>query len=251
MSGKYRTNFLKNVTVRLDFTKNLYQISSELPSTLKAKAQELLPHMQRKGALAEEMMVKCEGEVQRRHVKENHWFFTGGRGDKTLCIAPNFMWLDCKTYSGYQDLRDTVVPLMEALFEGFPEVPDLAINRFGLRYFNSIEFTDPALTDWTGFLNPALLSIFSLADDRAAIARAFHNLEMNYGDMYLTFLYGMYNFEYPAPIRQKTFTLDYDGYIARIQQRDELPASLDSLHGKISSYFENSITDKLRDVMGR
>lgn len=251
MSGKYRTNFLKNVTVRLDFTKNLYQISSELPSTFKAKAQELLPHMQRKGALAEEMMVKCEGEVQRRHVKENHWFFTGGRGDKTLCIAPNFMWLDCKTYSGYQDLRDTVVPLMEALFEGFPEVPDLAINRFGLRYFNSIEFTDPALTDWTGFLNPSLLSIFSLSDDRAAIARAFHNLEMNYGDMYLTFLYGMYNFEYPAPIRQKTFTLDYDGYIARIQQRDELPASLDALHGKISSYFENSITDKLRDVMGR
>lgn len=251
MSGKYRSNFLKNVTVRLDFTKNLYQVSSGLPSSLQAKAQELLPHMQRKGALAEEMMVKCAGEVQRRHVKENHWFFTGGRGDKTLCVAPNFMWLDCKSYSDYQDLRDTVVPLMDALFDAFPDVPDLAVNRFGLRYFNSIELTDSVPTDWTEYLDPGLLSIFSVADDKAAIARAFHNLELNYGDMYLTFLYGMYNFDYPAPIRQKTFTLDFDGYIAKIQQRGELPASLDALHEKIAGYFERSITDRLRDVMGR
>ncbi len=107
------------------------------------------------------------------------------------------------------------------------------------------------MTDWTEYLNPNLISMFSMVDDKTAIARAFNNLEMNYGDLKLTFLYGMYNFDYPEPIRQKSFTLDFDGYIARQQTREEIGESLDALHGKISGYFEKSITDKFRELMSR
>lgn len=251
MSGKYRSNYLKNVTVRMDFSKNLYQISSELPSLFREKAQQFFPRMQRKAAIAEQIEMKCGSEPVRRHVKENHWFFQGESGVRNLCIAPNFLWLDYKSYSGFADLRECFLAIAEALFESFPEVPDLAVNRLGLRYFNNIEISEPALTDWSEYLAPNLLPIFSVADDSTAISRAFHNLEMNYGDMNLTFLYGMYNFDYPAPIRSKAFTLDFDGYVAKLLTKETLPASLDSLHDRIARYFENSITDKLRDVMGR
>lgn len=251
MSVKYRNNFLKNVTVRIDFNKNLYPISSELPSSLKDKVLERFGNMQRKAAIAEQIEMKCGAEPMRRHVKENHWFFQGKTGDRALCIAPNFMWLDFKKYSNYEDLKETFLEVVDAFFNAFPEVPDLAANRIGLRYFNNIELTDPALTDWTEYLNSGLLSIFSVADDRRAIARAFHNLEMNYGDMNLTFLYGMYNFDYPAPIKQKTFTLDFDGYVARPRTREEVAATLDALHDKISMYFEKSITDAFREMLNR
>jgi uncharacterized protein (TIGR04255 family) len=252
MSAKYRNNFLKNVTVRIDFNKNLYPISSELPPSLKEKVLERFSHMQRKAAIAEQIEMKCGStEPTRRHVKENHWFFQGKEGDRALCIAPNFMWLDFRKYTDYEDLRETFFTMTDAFFDAFPEVPDLNANRFGIRYFNNIELTDPALTDWTEYLAPNLLSIFSVADDRSAISRAFHNLELNYGDMNLTFLYGMYNFEYPAPIRQKTFTLDFDSYIAKVLKKDELSSSLDSMHDRIVRYFENSITDKFRDMMNR
>ncbi len=251
MSAKYRNNFLKNVTVRIDLNKNLYPISSELPSSLKDKVLERFGHMQRKGALAEQIEMKCGADPVRRHVKENHWFFQGKTGDRALCIAPNFMWLDYKKYSDYGDLKETFLAMTEALFDAFPEVPDLGMNRLGLRYYNHIELTDPALTDWSGYIDSSLLSIFSVADDRRAIARAFHNLEMNYGDLNLTFLYGMYNFDYPAPIRQKSFTLDFDGYVSRPQGRDQVAASLDALHDKISHYFEKSITDGFRDMLNR
>ncbi len=251
MSGTYTNNFLKNVTVRLDFNKNLYAISSELPASLKDKVQERFAHMQRKSALAEQIEMKCGSDPVRRHVKENHWFFQGKEGNRALCIAPNFMWLDYKKFSGYADLRETILAMADALFDAFPEVEDLGVNRLGLRYFNNIELTEAELTDWSAYLNPELCTGLSFADKPAAIARAFNNLEMNYGDMKLTFLYGMYNFDYPAPIKQKTFTLDFDGFIAGKLPRQQLAEGLDALHDKISYYFEKSITDGLRAVMNR
>ncbi len=249
MSGKYQNNFLKNVMARIDFNKNLYQISSELPSSIKAKLKDTFPHVQRKSAIAEQIEMKCGSDPVRRHVKENHWFFQGKNGDRALCIAPSFMWLDFKKYTDYADLRETFLTLADTLLTAFPEVGDLGVNRFGLRFFNNIELTESNLTDWTAYLNPDLISIFSMIDDKSAIARAFNNLELNYGDLKLTFLYGMYNFEYPEPIRQKSFTLDFDGYIAREQNKDEIAGSLDALHEKISSYFEKSITDKFREMI--
>ena len=251
MSGKYRNNYLKNVMARIDFNKNLYQISSELPSSVKAKLKDQFPHVQRKSAIAEQVEVKCGSEPVRRHVKENHWFFQGKNGDRALCIAPSFMWLDFKKYTDYDDLKETFLTISDALLTAFPDVGDLGVNRFGLRYFNNIELTEPTLTDWTEYLNPDLISIFSMVDDKTAIARAFNNLEMNYGDLKLTFLYGMYNFAYPEPIQQKSFTLDFDGYIARQQTKEEIAGSLDDLHEKISGYFEKSITDKFRELMNR
>jgi len=251
MSGKYRSDFLKNVTVRMDFSKNLYQISSELPTAFRDRALEFFTRFQRKAALAEQIEMKCGSEPVRRHVKENHWFFQGKDGEKNMCVAPNFLWIDYKSYPGFADVRETFLGIAGALFDAFPDIPDLAANRLGLRYFNNIEIAEANPTDWSGYLAPNLLPIFSVADDCGAIARAFHNLEMNYGDMNLTFLYGMYNFEYPSPIRQKAFTLDFDGYIAKPLTKETLPASLEALHGRIVHYFENSITDRLRELMNR
>jgi uncharacterized protein (TIGR04255 family) len=251
MSGKYQTNFLKNVTVRLDLNKNLYPISSELPQALKESALEIFPRMQRKAAIAEQIEMKCGSEPVRRHVKENHWFFQGVNGDSAMCIAPNFFWVDYKGYVGFDDLRRTFFSILDGFYNSFPEIPDLAGNRLGLRYFNNIEIPEPNLTDWSDYIAPNLLSIVSVVDDESAICRAFHNLEMNYGEMNLTFLYGMYNFDYPQPIKQKSFTLDFDGYVAKPLSREEIRSSLEALHDKISTYFEKSITDGLRRIMNR
>jgi uncharacterized protein (TIGR04255 family) len=128
-------------------------------------------------------------------------------------------------------------------------LPDFDVSRFGLRYFNNIELTDPRLTDWDAYLDKNLLSIFNLADDRTKISRAFHNLELNFGDMNLTFLYGMHNPDYPAPIKQKTFVLDFDAYILKSQDKDEVVSNLEVMHERIQSMFEKNITEQLREIM--
>ena len=79
--------------------------------------------------------------------------------------------------------------------------------------------------------------------------REFHNLEMNYGGMNLTFLYGMHNPDYPAPIRQKTFVLDFDAYAMKVQGKEGLLNSLESMHDRIESLFEKSITERFREII--
>ncbi len=246
MSGKYPHNFLKNVTARIDFVQNYYEISSAVPSALQEKAKEHFPFMQRKGAMAEQLQIVSETEIKRRHVKENHWFFQSQDGSRTLCVAPNFLWIDYKKYSNFTDLKEAFSSVLDGLYESFPE---FSANRFGLRYFNEIDMTDPHLTDWEEFLDGNLLTIFALADDKTKIARAFHNLEMNYGDMHLTFLYGMHNPDYPAPIRKKNFVLDLDAYVVKSQDKESLVGSLQLMHDRIEALFEKSITEKLREIM--
>ena len=246
MSAKYPHNFLKNVTARIDFGKNYYGISSAVPGAVQAVLKESFPFVQRKKAIAEQMQVISETEVKRSHVNENHWFHQAKDGNKTICLAPNFMWLDYKKYEDFADLKSTFSGVTEALNES---LPDFSVNRFGLRYLNEIELTDPNLTDWEAFLDKNLLSIFNLADDRTKISRAFHNLELNYGDMNLTFLYGMHNPDYPAPLKQKKFVLDFDAYIVNPQSQPDLMVNLELMHERILAFFEKSITGKLREII--
>lgn len=246
MPEKYPHNFLNNVTARIDFGKNYYEISSAVPGAVQEKLKERFPFAQRKKAIAEQVQVVSETELKRSHVSENHWFYQAKDGGKTFCIAPNFMWLDYKKYEDFADLKENFSTVVEALFES---LPDFSVNRFGFRYFNNIEMTDPHLTDWEAYLDKNLLSIFNIAEDRTKISRAFHNLEMNYGDMNLTFLYGMHNPDYPAPIRQKTFVLDFDAYILKAQNKEAVMSNLELMHDRIKSLFEKSITDKLREIM--
>ncbi len=246
MSAKYPHNFLKNVTARIDFGRNYYEISSAVPGAVQEKIKEQFPFVQRKRAIAEQMHVVSETEVKRSHVTENHWFHQGKDGGKTLCLAPNFMWIDYKKYEDFADLKSTFSGVSEVLYES---LPDFSVNRFGLRYFNNIEMTDPNMTDWEAHIDGNLLSIFNLAEDRTKISRAFHNLELNFGDMNLTFLYGMHNPDYPAPIKQKTFVLDFDAYVIKSLGKDQLIDSLDIMHEKIQALFEKSITDKFRQII--
>lgn len=246
MTGKYPHNHLKNVTVRIDFSKNYYSISSEVPAPLQAKIKESFPFMQKKSAMAEQLEVISPTEIKRRHIKENHWFFQAADGGGTLCVAPNFLWIDYKKYSSFTDLKKAFGNVIDGLFEAFP---DFTANRFGLRYLNEIDLTEPRLTEWEDYLSADLLGIFALADDKTSISRAFHNLEMNYGDANLTFLYGMHNADYPAPLKQKSFVLDFDASALKVEEKERLTTLLQFMHDKIEGLFEKVITDKLREMM--
>ena len=94
-----------------------------------------------------------------------------------------------------------------------------------------------------------MTAILALADDRKAICRAFHVLESKFDDASLRFQFGLFNPDYPAPIRQRVFTLDYDMYSNLIMEQRELLPKLDEFHEKLSSAFESIITDQLRELM--
>ena len=99
------------------------------------------------------------------------------------------------------------------------------------------------------YLKPELNSIFAIADKREAISRAFHVLEFNYGDDLLRFQFGMFNPDYPSPIKRKIYTLDYDMYVTKLLDKAEIEQTLDRFHEKVNHFFEQVITNELRKIM--
>jgi len=59
----------------------------------------------------------------------------------------------------------------------------------------------------------------------------------------------MPNPDFPAPIKQKIFTLDLDASYQSLQEQVEISTNLDKFHDKIQSLFEMSITANLREIL--
>jgi uncharacterized protein (TIGR04255 family) len=94
-----------------------------------------------------------------------------------------------------------------------------------------------------------MLCILDVAEDRGLIARAFHKLELNYGELFLTYQFGIANPDYPATVKRKHYVLDIDGAYAALQTPSEVQAHVNNAHKAIQRVFEASITDALRAKM--
>jgi len=131
------------------------------------------------------------------------------------------------------------------------KISDIQITRLGLRYINSIEFTDFASgpTEWEGYLNPDIIAIFKIANTEEQISRAFQNLELILPEMMIRFQYGMHNPDYPAPIKRKLFILDYDGYCESLQGEKELKDNLAKINAELIDLFKRSTGPKLETIM--
>ena len=68
--------------------------------------------------------------------------------------------------------------------------------------------------------------------------------------MTLNFRYGLHNPQYPNPLSDNSFVLDYDCFVgdAFDNEKDVIKA-IDEGHNNIQALFESSITDALRKEM--
>ncbi|MFZ0034865.1 MAG: hypothetical protein WAK60_07750 [Sedimentisphaerales bacterium] len=59
----------------------------------------------------------------------------------------------------------------------------------------------------------------------------------------------MFNPDYPAPIKKKIYTLDYDMYVTKLLGKTDIEQTLNRFHEKVNRSFEEVITDELRKIM--
>ena len=111
-----------------------------------------------------------------------------------------------------------------------------------MRYIDEIEVKKGGVFDWKEYLNPKLYSALSIptAKEQQFISRAFSNLEFNYGDCQLLLKYGMYNPDYPSPIKRKVFIIDTDAFRHDVIPNEIVLSLLEAFHNRISALFENS-----------
>lgn len=250
MAEKYKRTFLDQVISRLDFATELLGVEESLPSQVAEIAVKRFPIVEPKGFTAGKIKITKKGGVSGEDIATGKvWYYHGKNREKTLCIGPGWMFVVYTKYESFEAFKSDFLEVVDTLFKCYGQ--DVVVKRFGLRYINKVHLDEGAPTNWDKYLDPNLLQIFKVAEDKTKICRAFHNLELNYNDMNLRFQYGMHNPDYPAPIRSKDFTLDFDAYYQGLQNKDEIENNIVRFHNEIKLFFEKFITEELREVMNK
>ncbi len=69
-------------------------------------------------------------------------------------------------------------------------------------------------------------------------------------DIKVNFNYGIFNEYFPSPIIKNEFILDIDAYTDSPKKYEECRNLIEELNTVIAIYFERSITEDLRKLMG-
>jgi len=249
MSKKYKKTFLKQVLVRVDFQNSLSNYEKGLLPAVKKKLEKYFPifieHKNKHTNVRIENMQQYISTIEQKL-----WTYYSKDKKKHTRIEPADFYIQYDKYNTFKQLKNDFFLVFNSLVKNYGE---LNIIRIGLRYIDEIDMKDEDdVFDWKKYLNPKMFSSLSipLKKDIKFISRAFSNLEFNFETHNLVLKYGMFNPDYPSPIKKKVFILDSDAYKVDNIQSEDVEEVLIQLHDKISDIFENRlIKDGLREIM--
>jgi uncharacterized protein (TIGR04255 family) len=242
---KYKNDFLDKVIVRIDFDALLPIASSGPAKEIYTPVKERFPITEERKIQGKELILG-PGVTKERTVESKEWRYFGKEREKNLTISASSMFIEYNKYEYYETLQDDFLSVLNALYIAYPK---LQVKRLGLRYIDNITIDNEDPFEWGKYLKPELTAIIALADNKNMLSRIFHVLEFNYGEDFLRFQFGMFNQDFPAPIKKKSFTLDYDMYTSRLLDKADIEQALNRFHEKVNSCFEEVITDELRKKM--
>ncbi len=247
---KYKHNYLTSVTARLDFAVPPEDLDKDLPEDLSAELKKDFPI----AAIPVEIFKQAVGvnplganvEIQRLE-KWKRWDFYNKRKEKFIRIERDFFCIQYNTYKTFRTLKSDFLKLVKLTNSFFP---DMTFTRLGLRYIDTFSFPKELKPiDWKKWVNKKLLVSLSVPPlkEQRFITRALQTLELNYEDMQLRFVYGIFNTDYPAPVKRKDFIFDTDAFCACLLEAEEIDLKLGMLHTKIKEFFEANITPAMRE----
>jgi len=245
MGNCYKQPYLQKVIAKVDFSAKYELPQKGLSKNVSDIILKLFPIPEPKEVIKKLVNISIQGtsEVQ---AKQNHLFYHGKEREKTLCLTPDFLYVEIKKYDTYQKLKEDFYTIMDVLVSA----EEFSVNRFGLRYINNILIDEENPLDWEKYLDSRLLNFFDVPLNKKYLSKAFSNVVQQFDDgMNLNFQYGMHNPDFPSRIKRKLFILDLDASYQGLYTCDEIKKSMDAAHEKIEDLFESVITDKLREKM--
>ena len=245
----YERNYLSQVLVRVDLAEPI-PWTETLPREILAAARAGFPIVETSPYLEGGVAIRADesgGHVE--HLERpirTEWAFTSAEQNRQLRIGPTYLLVVCGKFQSYSgSLAGVLEPVWSAVLD---KTGDLPTRRLGLRYVNNLPQLDDSrdVLDWTNVVKKRICSLLSVPNPEEALTRGIGIAEYNFGDCMLRFQFGMPNPDYPSPLRQKMFLLDYDCYLETPVESSEVMPVLDSLKGRIEAMFEASITPAFR-----
>ncbi len=244
----YKKTFLENVIARIDFASPVEALNARVPKRFDEYALAIFPiKAPRKEIRVSEALLSKAGIQSTSEKLYGQWEYSDRKNENKMELVQTHMDLVFTKYRDYKDLKEVFTGLTEVLTA---EVRDIVIKRFGLRFINNIVLNDKDTTaKWDKYLSKFLLSFLKIPEKSDELLRGFHILDIRRADFTLDFKYGLFNPDFPAPIKKRQFILDYDAFYNGLLDPKNIPSYLDAFHRAIYDLFEKCITNDLRKIM--
>lgn len=244
---EYKTNFLTNVVIRVDFPSILELEGEGKPESFQKELLTKYPIIEEQKGEGFMFKLNPESSPEVTSEKKSTWLFSNKDRDKRITLSSNFLALEFFKYKAFTDFREEFESIFDLLKKLYPIG---IVNRFGLRYINEIKILEGNSLDYTGYLNKDLIGVISnflKTEDKPM--RAMHLLSIRGDEGILNFQFGIFNPEYPNPIARKEFILDYDYYSETEIDPENIKGMAVRFNQFITNWFERSIDKKLKSLM--
>lgn len=242
----YPNNYLTRVIARIDLVSPVEALANELPKELSKAALGMFPISEPRQAVTQELFISPQGP-RTRNKRFTVWNFHGKTREKRLEITQQYVLVSYSKYEKYELLRNEFDSILNAFFGEYNQAQP---SKLGLRYINALTIGgEENPLKWDTYINNELLDLFGYQVEGAKPARIFHNMEFAFDNFCLRFQFGIHNPDYPAPIRQRHFILDFDAYNKGLLEPTNVITELDSFHTQIQHLFERSITETTRGFL--
>ena len=244
----YEKNFLTRVIFQLQFDAELEILSNT--DCFKDKVEADYPHREQGFEVALETKV-AEKQSLKTELKsaKPRWVFSPDDKSRSITVGVDLFSLEYTTFHSIEDTRTEFRSLWSKFRECYPVD---ASNRVGLRFINEIRLPTGEPLDWEGYIAKPILdaTLGVQSPEGADWARSMHELQWLEDDYRLALRFGIYNNEFPGPVSQRVFILDYDCVSLGSVDAAKAEECLLCYNKRIGTEFERSIDNKLRAEMG-
>lgn len=241
----YAKTFLTEVIVKVSFVSPVPELYSTLPTDVARAALRSFPIDEPKPAVTQAITISKDdiSSIKKEFIE---WNFYGPNREKRLAISPEVILMVHNKYERFELFRDEFCQVTEPLFEALPQAQ---ASRIGLRFINQVVTPGVDPLSWEEHIAPELLGILKYRIENAKPSRLFHTIENSFDGFNLRFQFGIFNPDYPAPICQRQFILDFDAYYRGLVDSRDIQKNMELFHTQIQVLYERSITQQLRDLM--
>ena len=243
MEKKYVKNYLKSVIFRMDFLTSEKDIYEIMKKEIIDKIQERFKYLEPIQTINNTNIFYDEttNNLQANKEELKRYVFHTVDGSADLIIDPVSIVINYNKYINSEDLKKNIEVLNSI-------IPQITVNRVGLRYVNYFENNKLGSIDWEKYISEDLLKTIKY-DYETKVLQAINVVDLKYEECVLKIQYGLHNQNFPSDRIKDAFVLDFDASSNEITSRDNVSDIAIKWNGIIENLFEKAIKDDLRSVL--
>ena len=249
-SKTYKSNFIDQFIIRIDFINPLQRIQPAMPNSLAKVIAQEFPHSVTSDIVNSEIQISPDS-LRRNDISEKQWEYVNPNNpSRRVVVSSKAICYECSKYTNFKNELDKFLPIIKETLK----MEDSHICRTGIRYINVLppeKFKIKSFEQWGKYIKPYLFNLPESGNALVeALSAAFSSLEFMYPEHNAKFTYGFNSPTYPMRLNKPSLILDYDGYSnAVITTSEELETMIKTIHDQLDTLFESSITDATKGML--